>query len=329
MTTSEANNEAKGYRIGAVARMTGISPDALRVWERRYQAVTPHRSPSGTRLYSEQDVSRLRLVKRLVDAGQAIGTVATLGREELQARVDRLEALDRPAVVGRPTRVLFAGPTLPVRLAAAAGTEDPAHLTVVGALDGLAELERSELQTDVLLVECPTLDEDALAHLRRVRRQSGAYRLLVVYGFAPLALVNAAEAEGATLLRFPVSWELIRHYCLAGERVEEARRLWQEEDMAAVVAAQPPARRFDDRQLARASVISTSIKCECPHHLAELILALARFERYSTECENRNAEDAALHAYLHNSTARARALMEGALAQLLDMEGLDVGDPAK
>jgi len=71
---------------GAVSRLTGVAPDTLRVWERRYGAVVPFRSDAGTRLYSREDVGRLALIKRLVDRGDAISTVANLGAEQLQER---------------------------------------------------------------------------------------------------------------------------------------------------------------------------------------------------------------------------------------------------
>ena len=57
-------------------------------------------------------------------------------------------------------------------------------------------------------------------------------------------------------------------------------------------------------------------------HLAQLITSLVRFEMYSAECENRNAEDAALHSYLHNTTSRARSMMERALARVVELENL-------
>ena len=85
-----------------------------------------------------------------------------------------------------------------------------------------------------------------------------------------------------------------------------------------------PARQYTDSQLSKYSQISTAINCECPHHLAALLSALNAFELYSRDCENRNAEDAALHAYLHRRTARARAIMEDALAVLAEVEGITV-----
>ena len=75
---TEINDETTGYKIGAVARLTGISPDTLRIWERRYDVVTPERTSTGDRLYSSEDITRLQLIKRLVDSGNGIGSVASL-----------------------------------------------------------------------------------------------------------------------------------------------------------------------------------------------------------------------------------------------------------
>ncbi|MEM1416134.1 MAG: MerR family transcriptional regulator [Myxococcota bacterium] len=75
------------YRIGTVARLTGVDPHTIRAWERRYGAIAPRRTEGGTRLYSEGDVQRLRLLKAVTDAGDAIGVVATLVDEELHRRL--------------------------------------------------------------------------------------------------------------------------------------------------------------------------------------------------------------------------------------------------
>ncbi len=73
------------YRIGAVARLTGVSAHALRAWERRYAVVTPARTPAGERLYGEEDVARLRLVKALSDRGHALPAIACLPLADLEA----------------------------------------------------------------------------------------------------------------------------------------------------------------------------------------------------------------------------------------------------
>ena len=56
------------YPIRAVARMTGLSADTLRAWERRYEAVAPGRSRRG-RLYTDAQVARLRQLADLVGRG--------------------------------------------------------------------------------------------------------------------------------------------------------------------------------------------------------------------------------------------------------------------
>jgi len=74
-------------RVGMVARLTGISTHALRIWEKRYGAVVPARTPAGGRLYSDVDVRRLKLLKRLTDTGHSIGGIANLDQAELERMV--------------------------------------------------------------------------------------------------------------------------------------------------------------------------------------------------------------------------------------------------
>jgi DNA-binding transcriptional MerR regulator len=56
-------------RIGEISRRTGISPDLLRAWERRYRLLRPRRTEGGTRLYSGADETRVRLMRRYLDDG--------------------------------------------------------------------------------------------------------------------------------------------------------------------------------------------------------------------------------------------------------------------
>jgi DNA-binding transcriptional MerR regulator len=64
------------YSIKTVCAETGLLPVTLRAWEARYKVVTPSRSTSHYRLYSEGDLSLLRWVKARVDAGEPIRLVA-------------------------------------------------------------------------------------------------------------------------------------------------------------------------------------------------------------------------------------------------------------
>jgi MerR family transcriptional regulator, light-induced transcriptional regulator len=79
------------YPIRAVGRLTGLSLDRLRAWERRYQVVTPLRTQRG-RLYDDRDVERLKQLAQLVDDGHAIGAIANLPPAALARLVDRAAA---------------------------------------------------------------------------------------------------------------------------------------------------------------------------------------------------------------------------------------------
>jgi len=76
------------YPLRAVARLTGLSADVIRAWERRYGVVSPVRGPRGARLYSSGEVRRLRLLARSVVTGRSIGDLAALSEEELAALVN-------------------------------------------------------------------------------------------------------------------------------------------------------------------------------------------------------------------------------------------------
>jgi DNA-binding transcriptional MerR regulator/methylmalonyl-CoA mutase cobalamin-binding subunit len=90
--TSHVEFQVGRHPIGVVAERTGLSPDLLRVWERRYRAVEPSRSADGQRLYSDTDVERLRLLRLATAAGRSIRQVAQLETEELTRLVREDEA---------------------------------------------------------------------------------------------------------------------------------------------------------------------------------------------------------------------------------------------
>jgi len=80
--------------IAAVERDTGLSKDTLRVWERRYGFPTPARDSLGERAYPLDQVEKLRVVKRLLDAGHRPGRVVALPFAELQQLSD--STVDQP-----------------------------------------------------------------------------------------------------------------------------------------------------------------------------------------------------------------------------------------
>lgn len=75
------------HRIHRVAKLTGLSKDVIRVWERRYGLVVPSRSSNRYREYSDEEVALLRFLKAQMEQGATIGALAEEGRESLVARM--------------------------------------------------------------------------------------------------------------------------------------------------------------------------------------------------------------------------------------------------
>jgi MerR family transcriptional regulator, light-induced transcriptional regulator len=66
------------FRIGELSRRTGVSPELLRAWERRYGLLKPSRSPGGLRLYTNDDLARIRRMQRHLADGFAAAEAAAL-----------------------------------------------------------------------------------------------------------------------------------------------------------------------------------------------------------------------------------------------------------
>ncbi|MGE5805716.1 MAG: MerR family transcriptional regulator [Ignavibacteria bacterium] len=76
------------YPIKVVSQMTGLSEYVIRAWEKRYDTVNPSRTETNRRLYSEEDIQKLKLLNDAVRRGHNIGGVAQLSINELQAILD-------------------------------------------------------------------------------------------------------------------------------------------------------------------------------------------------------------------------------------------------
>jgi DNA-binding transcriptional MerR regulator len=74
--------------IQVVSRLTNLTVDTIRAWEKRYAAVKPKRGPAHQRLFSADDVARLALLKEAVDGGVPISRVASLDMMQLRAFVE-------------------------------------------------------------------------------------------------------------------------------------------------------------------------------------------------------------------------------------------------
>lgn len=316
------------YRIGAVSRLTSIPADTLRVWERRYRVVEPFRSDSGTRLYGPEDVGRLTLIKRLVDRGDAISSVANLSLHQLRERIRGTDLPDADDSEQRSCRVAAVGAALCDRLRRESAELD--GLELVGLFDRPEDVQTMgpDAELDLLLLDYPTVQPEQVREIGLLFSQSGAARAILIYGFATRNTLERLGSRRVLTKRAPVELGELRRWCLAlhqPQRGGEGASGGPEVDISYPITP----RRYSDVQLTEIAAASSTVRCECPHHLADLVSALAAFEAYSEECEVRHADDAALHAFLHASTAHARALMETALTRVVVAEGITVEGEAE
>jgi MerR family transcriptional regulator, light-induced transcriptional regulator len=307
----------------------------LRVWERRYGLTQPKLSPSGQRLYSADDVRRLALVKQLTDLGHAIGSLAALDMPQLQRvasthtqalaathRGERPDAAKLPPV--RAWRLAVIGVALGTRL------QRPALLrrlgppvVLLGPFDDAAQASAAlgGAAVDALLVHEPHLHEDWLASIDAAAPAFAGVPKAVLYRFAAEPVCEALATAGTALLREPQPDAVLAQWLHSLASMGATASQPAAHKLAISTDAVPP-RRWDDAALAEFAGRSSTIACECPRNVAELLVQLSHFEGYSAECENRNVADAELHAYLRQVAAASRALFEAALEHVALHEGL-------
>jgi len=310
------------YGIAAVAGQVGLAAPVIRMWERRYGAVTAKRTKTQRRIYDAEDIGRLRLLQKLTGHGHAIRTIARLSLAQLQRRLEEVEALLPSAPhpgEGSFKQLLFVGNGFEAIL----GDQELLEGQVVGTFKNLkAAKAASRLpKVDLLVVGSETLFPETLNLLRAVVKRCKARRTILIYRFASSDTIVAVARliQGLCPLKAPVSANQLRRECVVQFNSLEERQL----PLPPGGTGPIPERIYQTEQLERLAQVSTAVKCECPRHLAELLQGLSAFESYSEQCEDRNPADALLHDFLHRSTAHVRRLMEEALRHVVRMEGLD------
>lgn len=321
------------FRSAAAARLVQMPVATLRIWEQRYQAVRPRTAPSGHRLYTQADLERLQLLRALTQQGHAIGSLAPLGLEALQDLAGSLPpraAAGTPSLpaVGAPLRLVVVGPALAARLARpAVARQLGAPVRLLAVHESLTEAARSALAgpCDLLVWHTPSLLPETPAELRAAQSALRARSVAAVYRFGSAAATAALASDRILLLREPPDDESLGAW-LAPLQMHPSAAPAAPQPVPSVdtapAPALPPARRYDDAQLTAIAGMSSTLACECPRHIAELLMLLSSFEAYSGSCQHRNPEDAALHAGLQQVAARSRALFEEALEQVARHEGL-------
>ncbi len=282
------------------------------MWERRYQIGDSRLSDNGRRLYSAESIKRLRLVKQLVDSGNPVGSIAKLPMAELlevRAATTGLTASEgAPVPAAAGIRVALVGAVSRLRW--------QAGLLVVGECP---DVERAadalcDVHADIVVVELQSLLGLTRERIEVIKRVTEARAAIILYRFGPSEMIRRLREVGY----------LVAHANLDATEIELlCRTALIGYPASGTNAASPaPAARFDTAALEALANTSSAIYCECPKHLAEILLTLGGFERYSSDCINRSPADADLHQNLLRAAGQARAHLEDALLQVVLAEGL-------
>jgi hypothetical protein len=197
-------------------------------------------------------------------------------------------------------------------------------LQIVAAFDTLAEARQAaenaaKPAVDLLLWQAASLQPGARHELRVAQDVWRAPAAAVVYRYSSAEGRAELTGFGVAMLHEPADDDSLGQWLASFQVTNQPAGKTDQ-------AISPP--RFDDAALTEFAGLSSAVACECPSHLAQLLLQISNFETYSGECANRSAADAKLHAYLQQVAGAARMLFETALEHVAIAEGLPLA-PAK
>ena len=100
------NDESAQYLISTVSKRSGVKSDLVRAWERRYQAVTPTRTAGGHRVYTDQDIARLKLLNQATSNGHSISQIAQFSLDDLKNLLkNEPGAIPQPLIGIKPSAI--------------------------------------------------------------------------------------------------------------------------------------------------------------------------------------------------------------------------------
>ena len=280
------------YKIGTVAKRTGISPERLRAWERRY-GLEPAERAGQTRFYSAEQMDRLSAIKRLLDQGHPISQVIELDAAELQRRIHPPRSQPQP----HRGRVGLVGS----QLIHALRTANDAELKPTAEWASLADLEADQdalPSLDVVVIFLPSLNPQSIELLEEMYPAAG---IGVTFKYTTKADLEQLKESGYALLRWPASWAAVE------ELVADSQ------PSRAVGAA----RLYDDDELCHIREMASRTACECCANLAALVGELNDFAIHANRCDG--DED---HALIEEDLHAARAQLEQSLQSLVEKHGL-------
>jgi len=313
------------HKIGAVSSLSGVPTPTLRVWEMRYETFQPQKTESKHRLYTDDDVLKATVLKRLTDQGHSISSIAQLSSTELNHLLQQQQETNQRKAIADLKNQTVSIAVIGLPLAAKIETKkftfsfnnQAIRITDIFSTVQQALAAKFQKNPQILLIQTNSLHSGVQVDIHRLAQLNNALQVIVLYNYGQELIIESMKRCGMIVRREPISdsdlAELIKSVLLINNE-SSANSL--------STGMLIPPRKYDDIELMRVANISTNVLCECPKHVSEIITQLASFEQYSHECLNNSTEDAHLHAYLSSVSGSARALFESALEMVAKHEGI-------
>ena len=308
MKTMDMPATPKLLSIGAISRETGIHVSTIRMWEVRYCALQPVRTEGGARRYTTTDLERLRLIKLLVDRGHKPSTLASKNLEQLHAELFDTSTHHGNSASGE-MRIASMGSTTWRSLLF---SEPAMHAwTPAAHFDTLSDVENRLESFDLGIVLTPALQMNLAKYLAAAFSVYKSKTLIVIYEFSSSSVIRFLSALGIECIKYPAA------------PIELARSLANIVEARQADHQSPAEPRFGIEALETIATTDTNLLCECPKHLASLIISLHSFIQYSNQCVNDSPKDALIHEKLRDIASLGIVQLESGLDLVLEAEKIN------
>ncbi len=296
---------SKKLSIGAVANLTGVPQHTLRKWESRHGIGIPDRTSTGRRVYGQDAVEQLRLIKSLLSKGHSLAHLT-------DRPVAELKEIEREHGVVEQRSIEFER----IVIVSEMGVSEIRK--VFGAEAKISETNLDNLQASLIA------SVDMTKVLVVVEQISLGVKDAV-------KIIDALDPEIPTIIcvkylpknaqkLFAQSNSILAEWPLTRDSLARDARLLDLSDPESEIQE----RLFNNQTLKKLVSMNPTLDCECPNHIAKLVMDVCAFEDYCKNCEDSDPVQRKTHADLGHLSGLARMKLEEALIEVARVDNIDL-----
>ena len=296
---------SKKLSIGAVANLTGVPQHTLRKWESRHGIGIPDRTSTGRRVYSQDAVDQLRLIKSLLSKGHSLAHLTDRPVAELK-EIEREHGVIEQKTI-EFERVIIISEMGASEMRKVFGAETKISETSLDNLQGMLSVS-GETTKELVVIEQISLGvKDAV---KIIDALSPEVPTIICVKYLPKNAQKLFAQNNSILSEWP----------LTKESLARDVRLLDLSDPGSEVQE----RLFNNQTLKKLVSMNPSLDCECPNHIAKLVMDICAFEDYCKNCEDSDPVQRKTHADLGHLSGLARMKLEEALIEVARVDNIDL-----